>query len=87
MYTEIERRDAITWVRVQMARHGLHLQDLIAAGCIPVLGAATGDSQFLIRYRNAEGQTWDGQGAMPEWLQRALNAGQGLDHFAVDYVR
>ena len=37
----------------------------------------------LVRYRNAEGQGWDGQGAMPDWLHPAVNAGQRLDHFAV----
>jgi len=35
------------------------------------------------RYRNAEGQVWDGEGAMPSWLVRAVNAGQSVEHFRV----
>lgn len=81
MSPELERRDAITWIRVQMARHGLHVEDLIAAGCFPAPAAAV--AKGVVRYRNAEGQGWDGQGAMPDWLHRAVNAGQRLDHFAV----
>ncbi|MGE8366520.1 H-NS family nucleoid-associated regulatory protein, partial [Cupriavidus sp.] len=26
---------------------------------------------------------WDGRGAMPDWLQRAVNAGQTVEHFRV----
>jgi len=36
-----------------------------------------------VRYRNAHGQGWDGRGAMPDWLQRAVNAGQTVEHFRV----
>jgi len=32
-------------------------------------------------YRNAEGLTWDGQGDLPAWLRRALNAGQSVEFF------
>jgi DNA-binding protein H-NS len=28
-----------------------------------------------VRYRNAQGQGWDGGGAMPDWLLRAIHAG------------
>ncbi|EHP44771.1 DNA-binding protein H-NS [Cupriavidus basilensis OR16] len=34
-------------------------------------------------YRNAMGQSWDGTGERPEWLQRAVNAGQTIDFFRV----
>jgi DNA-binding protein H-NS len=37
----------------------------------------------MVRYRNADGRSWDGSGAPPEWLQRAINAGQSMDHFRV----
>ncbi|KJK08415.1 DNA-binding protein [Burkholderiaceae bacterium 16] len=76
MSIEIERAEAITWVRIQMAQH-----DLQAAGCFaepaptPLPGA--------VRYRNAQGQGWDGRGAMPDWLQRAIHAGQTVEHFRV----
>jgi DNA-binding protein H-NS len=64
-----------------MAQHGLSLADLQAAGCFaespppPTPGA--------VRYRNANGQGWDGRGAMPDLLQRAVNAGQTVEHFRV----
>jgi DNA-binding protein H-NS len=79
MSIEIERAQAITWIRIQMAQHGLSLADLQAAGCFaepaPLPGA--------VRYRNAQGQGWDGRGAMPDWLQRAIHAGQTVEHFRV----
>ena len=31
-----------------------------------------------VLYRNALGQTWDGIGECPDWLQRALSADPGL---------
>ncbi|MGY8524727.1 H-NS family nucleoid-associated regulatory protein [Paracidovorax citrulli] len=34
-------------------------------------------------YRNAMGQTWDGTGDMPDWLQRAVNAGQSPEFYRV----
>ena len=33
-------------------------------------------------YRNAEGMSWDGQGEMPAWPRRAVNAGQSVEHFS-----
>lgn len=33
---------------------------------------------------NAAGQVWDGTGTMPDWLQRAVNAGQSIEHFRVN---
>lgn len=35
-------------------------------------------------YRNALGQIWDGIGEYPDWLQRAVNAGQSIDFYRVD---
>ncbi|MBV8158853.1 MAG: H-NS histone family protein [Dyella sp.] len=37
-----------------------------------------------VLYRNALGQTWDGSGEYPDWLQRAVNAGQSIDFYRVD---
>jgi len=34
-----------------------------------------------IRYRDAWGNTWTGEGELPEWLCRAVAAGQSVDHF------
>ena len=82
MSLEIERAAATVWIRVQMARHGLTLTDLQAAGCFAEKAPPAAPAPTRI-YRNAEGQKWDGQGEMPAWLQRAVNAGQSADHFRV----
>lgn len=37
-----------------------------------------------VLYRNAMGQSWDGTGEYPDWLQRAVNAGQSIDFYRVD---
>ncbi|WP_321845839.1 H-NS family nucleoid-associated regulatory protein [Paraburkholderia bannensis] len=36
-----------------------------------------------VRYRDASGNGWDGQGAAPQWVVKATSAGQSLEHFAV----
>lgn len=73
------RAEAIAWARMQIARYGLKYADLVAAGCFP------GRRRSLpkARYRSAESQTWDGESDMPDWLQRAVNAGQCPEHFRV----
>ncbi|WP_455285622.1 H-NS family nucleoid-associated regulatory protein [Cupriavidus necator] len=77
MTHEIERADAIRWIRIRMCQYGVTLNDLKAAGCFAVI-------QRQVRYRNAQGQCWDGQGAMPDWLNRAVNAGQSPEFFLVE---
>jgi DNA-binding protein H-NS len=37
--------------------------------------------QTKARYRSATGDTWDGEGQMPEWLKKAISAGQSIEHF------
>ena len=74
------RAEAITWVRLQIARYGLTYADLAAAGVFP----SRQQKRLKVRYRSADGQTWDGEGEMPDWLQRAVNAGQSAEHFRVD---
>ncbi len=37
----------------------------------------------LVCYRNAAGQSWDGQGEMPDWLPRAVNAGQSVAFYRI----
>ncbi|WP_423910639.1 H-NS family nucleoid-associated regulatory protein [Caballeronia sp.] len=34
-------------------------------------------------FRSANGDTWDGQGEMPEWLKRAVHAGQDIEFYRV----
>jgi len=74
------RAEAITWVRLQIARYGLTYADLAAAGAFP----SRQRNQLKVRYRTADGQTWDGEGDMPDWLKRAVNAGQSAEHFRAD---
>lgn len=90
---------AAVWVREQMDRHGLTLDDLLEAGCFaappapaPATPAAAladpapapeAEKPARPLYRNAMGQSWDGTGERPEWLQRAVNAGQTIDFFRV----
>ncbi|WP_455285763.1 H-NS family nucleoid-associated regulatory protein [Cupriavidus necator] len=70
-----DREWAIRWIRARMALYDLTLADLHAAGCF------TPRRQPC--YRNALGQSWDGRGPMPEWLQRAVNAGQSPEFYRV----
>ncbi|AJG19376.1 H-NS histone family protein [Cupriavidus basilensis] len=60
---EIERAQAITWIRIQMAQYGLTLVDLQATGCFTETPPTR--SPGAVRYCNAHGQVWDGRGAMP----------------------
>ncbi|MCO4861246.1 H-NS histone family protein [Cupriavidus sp. WGlv3] len=77
-----ERSAAILWVKSQMAKHGIAIDDLVASGCFAEATPTTNRQKVhLVRYRDAYGHTWDGNGDLPEWLQRAVNAGQSADHF------
>jgi len=33
------------------------------------------------RYRSANGDSWSGEGSMPQWLKQAISAGQSIGHF------
>lgn len=122
------RLAAAAWVRAQMDRYGLSLDDLVAAGCFsgagrakrgradaadaPASSPASADPPASatpaaspaattttatasganasaspqpagVLYRNALGQCWDGTGEMPDWLQRAVNAGQTPEFYRV----
>lgn len=74
----VDKAAAILWVRMQMVRNGISYEDLVRAGCFD-----GGAARRVVRYRSADGRTWDGQGERPDWLQRAVNAGQNIDHFRV----
>jgi DNA-binding protein H-NS len=92
------KQAAVAWVHEQMELHGLTFDDLVEAGCFAeehaeaaddagvVADVATLPAETLPRviYRNAMGQTWDGSGEYPDWLQRAVNAGQSIDFYRVE---
>lgn len=75
-----DKAAAILWVKSQMARHAISFDELEAAGCFE---KTTPPPASTIRYKDAQGHTWDGNGDLPDWLQRAVNAGQSADHFRV----
>ncbi|WP_427306282.1 H-NS family nucleoid-associated regulatory protein [Cupriavidus sp. H39] len=91
---------AVAWIREQMDRHALSIDDLVEAGCfdhVPTASAGAGEAAPSTAtaaapkaagarplYRNAMGQSWDGQGEYPDWLQRAVNAGQSIEFFRVN---
>ncbi|MCY1332015.1 hypothetical protein D9M69_176960 [compost metagenome] len=78
-----ERADAVLWIKSQMARLGLTYEHLLAAGCFAAPGVASDARSGVIRFRDANGHAWNGVGTLPEWLQRAVNAGQSIEHFRV----
>ncbi|CAP64282.1 conserved hypothetical protein [Cupriavidus taiwanensis] len=83
MATNTERAAAIRWIQAQMADYGLTLEALQAAGCFEPPPPPPPPAAPPVCYRNAEGLTWDGQGEMPSWLKRAVNAGQSVEFFRV----
>lgn len=72
------REAAIAWICEQMETYNLSVDDLQALGCFDPPPKPAGPL-----YMNADGQRWDGTGALPDWLQRAVNAGQSIEHFRV----
>ena len=66
------RERLILWIRRRMDEFGISLEVLEAA---IIADAATP------KYRDAYGNVWDGRGERPDWLTRAINAGQDMEHF------
>ncbi|WP_444633870.1 H-NS family nucleoid-associated regulatory protein [Cupriavidus oxalaticus] len=92
MTAKTERASAIRWIQAEMADYGLTMEELAAARCFdppppPLPPEPPPPPQPapppVVCYRNAAGQKWDGQGEMPDWLQRAVNAGQSVEFFRV----
>ena len=78
-----DRAETILWIKTQMARHGLHLADLQRAGCFREPSSDAVAASRPMQFRDAQGNVWDGHGKLPDWLQRAVNAGQSIEHFRV----
>lgn len=50
------------------------------------ISASIADDQrrlLAVKYHDAFGNSWDGEGRAPQWVVQATNAGQSLEHFAV----
>ena len=73
-----DREHAVAWIREQMETYGLSVEDLQTHGCFDAPPPPAGPM-----YMSADGQHWDGNGDMPDWLQRAVNAGQSIEHFRI----
>lgn len=74
---ERRRQSMIAYLRHRMEEFGIRAEDLAAALDEDARKVAEA------RYRNSNGDTWDGKGDMPQWLRQAVSAGQSLEHFAV----
>ncbi|SKC69719.1 H-NS family nucleoid-associated regulatory protein [Paraburkholderia hospita] len=75
---ERKRDSIVAYIRRRKAEVGIELDDLAAA-------IAQDQIQHKsAKYRSATGETWSGEGEMPQWLKQAISAGQSLEHFAVD---
>lgn len=69
---ERKRDSMIAYLRHRMEDFGISPDDLAA-----VLAAEPAGG----RYRSANGDSWSGEGTMPQWLKQAISAGQSIAHF------
>jgi DNA-binding protein H-NS len=81
---EMKRDRIVAYLRHRMEEFGIRPEDL-EPDPVPARSAEP-KQPGVDRYRNANGDRWDGEGEMPEWLRRAISAGQSIDHFAVSSV-
>ncbi|MGF6596325.1 DNA-binding protein H-NS [Paraburkholderia sp. GAS448] len=72
---ERKRDSMIAYLRHRMDEFGIRPEDLASAI------AREQSEQTTVRYRSATGNTWSGEGEMPQWLMQARSAGQSIEHF------
>jgi DNA-binding protein H-NS len=72
---ERKRDSMIAYLRHRMEEFGIDPDDLAMEL------ASDQSAQKSARYRSATGETWSGEGEMPQWLKQAISAGQSLNHF------
>ncbi|AMV46010.1 H-NS family nucleoid-associated regulatory protein [Paraburkholderia caribensis] len=72
---ERKRDSMIVYLRHRMDDFGIGPDDLASFLATATEGADTG------RYRSAGGDTWSGEGEVPQWLKQATSAGQSIGHF------
>ncbi|MFM0406324.1 H-NS family nucleoid-associated regulatory protein [Paraburkholderia dipogonis] len=66
------RERLILWIRRRMDECGITES---------ALQAALENDQRQLRYQDAFGNVWSGDGELPAWLKRAVAAGQSIEHF------
>lgn len=74
---EEKRQRIIAYIRHRMDEYNISLEHLAES--------IAEDKKKIkpILFRDAYGNTWDGEGDMPDWLKRAVHAGQSIEHFMV----
>lgn len=75
---ERKRDSIVAYLRRRMDEVGISLEDLAAAIAEDEI------ERKNARYRSATGETWSGNGDMPQWLSQAVSAGQSVEHFVTD---
>ncbi|WP_429303824.1 H-NS family nucleoid-associated regulatory protein [Paraburkholderia sp. GAS199] len=70
------RERLILWIRKRMDECGITLAALERA-----MEEEIEQARHLTRYQDASGNCWSGEGSLPEWLRRAVAAGQSIEHF------
>jgi len=74
---ERKRDSMIAYLRHRMEEFGITPDKLASA-------LASDESEMTnARYRAVTGETWSGEGEMPQWLRQAISAGQSIEHFAL----
>ncbi|MCX5542100.1 H-NS histone family protein [Paraburkholderia sp. CNPSo 3076] len=74
---ERKRESIVAYLRRRMAEFGIKPEDVATSI------AADQERLKAVRYRDAAGHTWDGNGDTPQWVLQATSAGQSLEHFAI----
>jgi DNA-binding protein H-NS len=69
------RERLIAWICRRMDEHDITMEALAESI------EADESAACAVKYRDAFGNSWDGRGDKPEWLRRAVYAGQSIDHF------
>jgi DNA-binding protein H-NS len=90
---ELVRERIIKYILRRMDEYGVTAEHLMPAEeevepeAVPALPNAAMAQPMpkptpgVVQYADASGNSWDGAGAMPEWLLRAVRAGQSPDFF------
>lgn len=70
------KKQVVECVKVMIRTYHLTTDDIT----VPAPGEQDDDGR-MVKYRDADGNTWTGRGRKPKWLIAAINAGAKLDDF------
>ena len=70
------KKQVVERVKVMIRTYHLTTDDIT----VPAPGEQDDDGR-MVKYRDADGNTWTGRGRKPKWLIAAINAGAKLDDF------